>query len=233
MEAKQLEFAVGQGQTGAGLRTVLQDGTRRTIHLAITRNRVSMVSICLSGVGVRVRLHHAFLSAPADVISALTRYVRRPRRADWRIIAAFARTIQPDAAPSKPEPLRTKGAVYDLDIIRRRVTARFFSRGVRCRVGWGKRGTRRRRPRSRHIRYGSYVRSGKLVRINPILDDARVPEQFVEYIVFHEMLHAVVPSEQGSRWSHHTRTFRQFEDRFPDAKKMRRLCSELVPLLTA
>ena len=45
-----------------------------------------------------------------------------------------------------------------------------------------------------------------MIRIHPLLDRAFVPTWFLEYVVFHEMLHAMVPDrydEQGRRLVHH------------------------------
>jgi len=230
MGSQQLELVYDPVRSREDLHRALQERNRRTVLLALTRNRVSMVSIRFEWDCVSVRLHRAFLAAPNEVVSALARYLRSRRKDAWRIVSAFADRIVPDAPPGI-RPVEARGKVYNLDAVRRKVTAEFFGRRMPCRVGWGRRGGRRRRARSRHIRYGSYVPSENLVRINPLLDDARVPERFLEYIVFHEMLHAVVPSEHGVRRQHHTRVFRQFENRFPDVEAMRRLCSELVTVL--
>ena len=231
MEMTQLELPDPALRSPEELQGLLQQRSHLPVRLTMTRNRVSMVSVSFEPNEIRVRLHRAFLSAPDAVIGALAGYLRRRRTAAWRVVAEFAGTIQPDSPAQRKSRVRTRGTVYDLETIRRKVEHECFNHNVGCRVGWGRAGSRRRRARSRHIRYGSYVRAENLVRINPLLDDARVPAQFLEYIVFHEMLHAVVPSERGERWSHHTTTFRKLEDRFPNVQAMRRLCSELVTVL--
>jgi hypothetical protein len=38
----------------------------------------------------------------------------------------------------------------------------------------------------------------RLIRVHPILDRPWVPRYFVSYIVYHEMLHHVIPQSQGS-----------------------------------
>jgi hypothetical protein len=44
-----------------------------------------------------------------------------------------------------------------------------------------------------------------------------VPEFFVEYIVYHELLHALFPpvAAQGGRRDVHTAEFKRFEKKFP------------------
>jgi len=37
-----------------------------------------------------------------------------------------------------------------------------------------------------------------LIRIHPVLDRAWVPRYFVAYVVYHEMLHHMIPSARGN-----------------------------------
>jgi hypothetical protein len=54
------------------------------------------------------------------------------------------------------------------------------------------------------------------IRIHPSLDRPDVPLFFVEYIVFHEMLHQLFPSSRsGGRAVHHPRAFRDRERAYP------------------
>jgi predicted metal-dependent hydrolase len=50
----------------------------------------------------------------------------------------------------------------------------------------------------RKRRLGSYQRDRDIIRINPVLDSKRVPRYFLEFIVYHEMLHAAFAVESGS-----------------------------------
>ena len=55
----------------------LLDRPAGRVHLTITRNRVSMVSVKFDLVGrIRVRLNHSFLSAPNAVVAALGTYLQ-------------------------------------------------------------------------------------------------------------------------------------------------------------
>lgn len=204
-----------------------------SLALTLTQNRCSTVSIRCSGNHVRLRLDRAFLKAPDSVIAALRECVRRRSRSAWRIVKAYADTIRPAPASVSSIALSSNGSTHNLAEIGDRINRRYFNGKLKCRIGWSRFGaSRRRHPRSRSIRFGSYLRSQNVVRINPILDDARVPVEFMEYIVFHEMLHAVVPSHVGDgRWSHHHPQFRALERRFPGVSRMRLLSDELVKTL--
>jgi hypothetical protein len=228
-------FAVGQARTrGELIRTVSSDG-RVAVEVTLTRNRVSLATIHFAADGpAQVRLHEAFLAAPADVIDALARYLRRRRRADWLAVSRFARHIEPAGfAGKRPRALCAQGRVYDLDVLRREVNRLFFNGRLTCRITWGKpRAVRRGRKRSASIRYGSWDATHRIVRVHPLLDDARVPAEFVRYIVYHEMLHAVIPSQwNGHRRDDHPAAFRAQERRFPDLERMRRHSRELLKVL--
>jgi hypothetical protein len=205
----------------------------RPLRLTITRNRVSLISVRFeAGGGARVRVSRAFLAAPDETILALGRYLARRSREAWQVVGRYVSALAPEPASVRPVRLPTRGQVYDLEAIRDRINRLHFNGGLKCRVGWGRPGPPRRRARTRTIRYGSYCKAQNLVRINPLLDDARVPAEFVEYIVFHEMLHAAVPSEKGEgRWAHHHETYRTMEQRFPGYPRMRALAAELVKVL--
>lgn len=216
------------------LRNCLCRYATRPVHLTITRNRVSMVSVKFDPSGqARIRLCEAFLAAPDDVLSALGHYLRARSPSSWKMVCDFVSSRIPEAVPSaRSVAVQSKGAVYDLTAIRDRMNRLYFDGTVDCRIGWAKPGRRRRQARLRTIRYGTYNQALNLVRINPLLDDIRVPAQFLDYIVFHEMLHAAVPSRRGeSRWSHHRGAFRLLERRFPDHSRMLKLARELVMIL--
>src|SRR5690606_9202221 len=90
-----------------------------------------------------------------------------------------------------------------------------FEGAVDCGITWGRLPTRRRR---RSIRFGSYSPKEHLIRIHPYLDQAFVPAFFVRYIVFHEMLHAVMGIEElpSGRRAIHPPAFKRREEQYPD-----------------
>jgi hypothetical protein len=60
-----------------------------------------------------------------------------------------------------------------------------------------------------------YDHKAQEIRIHPALDKPDVPRFFVAFIVFHEMLHQLFPSERDAgRHVHHPRAFRAREKTF-------------------
>lgn len=220
-------------RTPEQLRNLLQRHAGGPAQLALTRNRVSMVSVRFDFLGrPRVRLSQAFLTAPETVVAALGHYLQTRSRVSWKQVCDFVASREPEPVPTRQVTVFSKGRVFDLTPIRERVNQQYFNGALDCRIGWAKPGRRRRYARTRTLRYGTYNKALNLIRINPALDDERVPAEFLEYIVFHEMLHAAVPSKRGgSRWNHHHLSYRQLERQYPDHAKMQKLATHLVTVL--
>lgn len=85
----------------------------------------------------------------------------------------------------------------------------------RAQVAWGRRS---RGANRRSIRFGCYDPSRNLIIMNRKLDSPEVPDYFVEYILFHEMLHEVlgIGSRPGGRREIHGRLFKLMETTYPD-----------------
>ncbi|HSF34364.1 MAG TPA: hypothetical protein VLK82_28390 [Candidatus Tectomicrobia bacterium] len=109
-------------------------------------------------------------------------------------------------------PLPNHGRYHDLDAILAELQARYFSDGAAVKIRWG-RWSARARPRS--IRFGVYLPQTQSIRIHPALDQAFVPRYFVEFIVYHELLHHVIPAVRlNGRYLIHSPMFRRREREF-------------------
>jgi predicted metal-dependent hydrolase len=109
---------------------------------------------------------------------------------------------------------------------------RHFDNKIEAAITWGPRTGRPRRRNS--IKMGSYSVEDRLIRIHRSLDRAFVPRYFVEWIVFHEMLHQVhdIKVKNGRR-EFHSKAFMADEarfDRFEEARAWER--KHLDALLT-
>ena len=104
----------------------------------------------------------------------------------------------------------SQGRWFNLRAIFDKVNARYFRNRIKnYRVVWGKK--RKERPR-RSVVFGSIQEEDRIIRIHPLLDRLFVPQWFVEYVLFHEMLHSVVPDiydPQGRRIVHHADLYKK------------------------
>ena len=118
--------------------------------------------------------------------------------------------------------LRHEGTHFDLRAIFDDLNERFFRGRLRgYKVTWGRR--RKHRPRENFI-FGTIQEEDRLIRINAALDQPFVPCWFLRYVLYHEMLHSVVPDEALSRNRRrvHTAEFNRREREFPYDRRARR-----------
>jgi hypothetical protein len=102
----------------------------------------------------------------------------------------------------------SRGQVYDLDKMFQRINKRYFDNALeKPTLTWSQRKTRRI--------LGHHDSVHDTITISKTLDSREVPEWFVEYIVYHEMLHIKHPARlvNGRRY-YHTSAFRHDEMRF-------------------
>jgi hypothetical protein len=97
-----------------------------------------------------------------------------------------------------------EGRYFDLRAIFDKMNARYFRNRLHgYAIVWGRR--RRERPKN-YIVFGSIQEEDRIIRIHPLLDRQFVPQWYLDYVVFHEMLHAFVPDRYdsaGRRIVHH------------------------------
>ena len=115
-----------------------------------------------------------------------------------------------------------EGTHFDLRAIFNDLNQRHFRGRVRgYKVVWGRR--RKHRPREQFV-FGTIQEEDRVIRINPALDQPFVPLWFLRYVLYHEMLHSVVPDETLSRNRRrvHTEEFNRRERKFPGYRRARR-----------
>lgn len=212
----------------------------RLRRLVLTRNRCTLATAVWARGDehvprehrrVDLRLQAVFASAPPTVLAAVAGFAlgRGPRRRHLELMREhFAAALHQGGAealglvsPRRRTRLQSRGEVYDLSGIRDDLNQR-FEQPVPVEITWGRASPGRRGSRrcQRSVELGSYVAEESLIRIHPVLDQLVVPPYVVEAVVFHEMLHAVIPPEQsGTRRRHHPRHFRERESSYPHLQR--------------
>jgi hypothetical protein len=116
----------------------------------------------------------------------------------------------------------TGGRYFDLRGMFDKLNARHFENRLRgYKVVWGRK--REEKPREYFV-FGTIREEDRVIRINPWLDQRFVPAWFLEYVLYHEMLHAVVPDRMANngRRCVHTDEFYRRERKFRFYKRARR-----------
>ncbi len=213
----------------------LQDElTRRSglrVQVFLTDNRRRMVSARRREKGaVEVRLQRIFLDSGPEVlddIAALIAGRKTGRTALRRFIDDHFRNAPDSPRPRRePEPERIESAHHDIGAYACSLNATYLGGRSAARVVWGRRSTRRSR---RSIRFACYDPGRNMIIMNRKLDSPDVPAYFVEYILFHEMLHEVlgIGSRADGRRDIHGSLFKLMESTYPDFDKARRYEKEL------
>jgi hypothetical protein len=186
------------------------------VRLAITDNRSTVISYRRRPGALALRVHHMFLQAPQEVVEALADYAGRGHKRAGPRLDAFIRAHKSRLRPPRaPGSIKSRGLFHALQPLFDQLNAAYFGNAIDARIGWG-RVTPRRNQRS--IRMGVYLHDERLIRIHPALDRPEVPDYFVAFVVFHEMLHQAVPAAHcgGGRRQHHGAEFRARERSYPD-----------------
>jgi len=107
----------------------------------------------------------------------------------------------------------TQGKVFDLQEIYRQVNDEYFDAKLNLSITWSGhpgRGAQYKR------RLGSFDPKARLIKIHRLLDNASIPGYFINFIVYHEMLHCAYPPKKGKkgrRLIHHA-VFKKHEKQF-------------------
>lgn len=216
VQTDQLELPLrDEGQ----LRAELETRTNFRLDLTVTDNSSSVITVKHDrkrGI-VCARVHRMFLSASPQVVAALANWMTSRRKSSHGLLDDFIDTNRHlmEPKPRRRARLRCDGRVFDLRKLYGEVNEAHFQNSVKAGITWGRMPSARRR---RSIRFGSFTPEENLIRIHPLLDQEFVPEYFVRYIVFHEMLHAhlgISESTTGRRRIH-TPEFNRIERAYPD-----------------
>ncbi len=193
----------------------------RSVMLVLTDNSTSMLSIRTKGTVSCVRLHRMFLCADEGTLKEIALFIKHGSGSTTRF-RAFLNKMSSAVRRKPPRyfPVRTRGKCYDLQAIFERLNEEYFDSRLTSVITWGT-GTSRKAVRKRTL--GSYCNNTNIIRINPVLDKKTVPDYYIEFVVYHEMLHSAIGiREKDGRRSVHTRAFRERERLFRNYDKAMR-----------
>lgn len=184
------------------LKDYFEKAAGKAISLTLTDNYTSMLSVKTKGNSVFVRLHRMFLHAENYIIREIAEFIKfRKRRTP--LISKFIRENKHylKNKSSRPPVIRTQGKYYNLKELFNSLNDEYFKGRITASISWGKKNPRWA-VRKRTL--GSYSSRTNTIRINPILDKKNVPQYFLNFIVYHEMLHSdmSVGKKNGRRLVH-------------------------------
>lgn len=174
-----------------------------------------------------VRLHSVFADAPAPIRADLASWIRVGRRARRACsdLGAWTELALEELPPLATRATRIEpaGRTYDLEPWRHELCETHFRGDFDLfrplpPVTWGRRGKSRARGR---LHLGSFSPRTGVVRLHSVLDQPKVPDWLVRYVLFHEILHAALPDERDAngRPRHHGPQFQRRERAYVDYER--------------
>ena len=197
------------------LTAVLDAGLSGACEVIITDNRSSMISVRKVRGVYRVRLHRMFLHATPEVLTEIPRYVKTGKLASAvrKYIDENAHRIRATKCGRRRVRICHAGRYYNVKEVFDSLNRTYFDSSIQCLITWGKKSTGKNR---RSIRFGSFKAADNIIRIHPALDSSRVPEYFIAFIVYHEMLHCRFRPSPGRV---HPPEFRKAEEGFREYER--------------
>ncbi len=200
------------------LKNYFQKRFNKPVILILTDNATSMISVREKHDAISVRLHRIFLKADERVLDEVAAFIKE-KGGTRPAIKAFIRNNKSCLKDSPPRTvtINPQGRFYNLTDIFNALNRDYFDDRVAASITWGKRSSRYA-VRKRTL--GSYQKKTNTIRINPILDRRKVPRYVIEFVVYHEMLHAVIDTvvENGRR-SIHSKEFNNREHEYRNYDK--------------
>lgn len=203
-QAQRLEHA---GRLGEALLRARPELDRCT--LVVNNNARRVLSWRVEGSHLELSVHHTVLPCSEDIVLVA---LHGDDGAWGRLRRRF--TEHAPARPTRSAAVDPRGQHHQLDVLAARVRAAWPTLPVEVPVGWGRMPARL--PRST-VRLGSCGGQPTVVRIHPVLDNPDVPPWFIEFVLYHELLHALLPPQRvGDRRIIHSAEFRALERAHPD-----------------
>lgn len=184
---------------------------------------------------VYVRLSDLIKDCPPEVMRSLA-FVLVARLLGKKVPAVHERvyrdyTLTPDVMRSSDIARRhrgrkmissAQGTVYDLEKMFSKLNRRYFDSSLeKPTLTWSQRKTR--------SILGHHDRVYETITISKSLDSAQVPDWFVEFILYHEMLHIKHAARMiNGRRYYHTASFRQDERRFARYEEAQRWLEQVA-----
>ncbi|MBI5642206.1 MAG: hypothetical protein HY954_01880 [Deltaproteobacteria bacterium] len=208
MEQLNLNFS----DRSACLKAFFEKAAGTAVSVTFTDNISRMLSVRKKAESYELRLNWIFLEADDAVVEEIAGFIRR-RKSPIPAIRRFLRERRAVIKSPRKVKRQAVGRYHDLSRLYLSINEEYFGGTVDALITWGRGGQRRVRKRT----LGSYNYLTGLIRINGILDKKEVPDYFVSFIVYHEMLHAHLGvKENGARISIHSKEFRTQEKLFKD-----------------
>src|SRR3989304_770737 len=200
------QFKLHFSNTRDSLKSYLEKMTGKPVSLVLTDNATSLISIRRKNNLVSIRMHWMFLNAGDEIIKEIACFIKT-KKGQTPHIRKFIRENQTCVKERNPKSRQiricTQGRFYNLREIFNALNSEYFEGNITALITWG-----------------SYSKHTNTILINSVLDRRNVPNCFIRYVVYHEMLHSIMEEKiENGRRSVHTPEFWKRERLFIEYEK--------------
>jgi hypothetical protein len=206
-----------------GLVEKIRSAVGSEAQITFTDNRYRFLSVQNKNGQMKIRLARFFVVAGKELHDHLLGYIAGQEKKLDQSVYRYAESVAVEKKRQVKLPVgKSAGKVYDLNQTLKNV-CRFHGMDVKnMAIRWGRMGRspllgkKLRRRKQGSIRLGSCDTERRIITIHPVLDNPVVPKEYLEFIVYHELLHLVIEVEysKSGRRKDHGKKFRQAEKQF-------------------
>jgi len=209
---------------------ILQKKTHLKVSVKYKDYDSTIIRIHKSYNELKLSVHKLFIKAPEGILQAICNFCFHKDKKAYKLIKSYADRYFSTLDSSykiKDKKFVSKGKFYDLKQIFDNLNLIYFDGKLNLKITWFNAPLYKK---FRHITFGSYNRNLKLVRINKLIDQQNFPFYFINYIVYHEMLHDVckLKNSVNGYKKIHTKEFKQLEKRFAYYKEAKNFEKKLM-----
>ncbi len=194
----------------------LSERCQLDVVIVLNENRTTMLNVLKQDAkGLTLSMHRIFLNASPEIREVLAAFLlRKSKRQQSQTLRQYIyHQLNKEDYSDRVNQTRlvSAGKVYHLESLFTEVNEVYFSGSLDIPVTWYGRATKKY---TRTL--GLYDSLLQVIKIHHCLDRSTVPKFFISFVMYHEMLHHVVPSQIDSRGHcrHHNKTFRDKEREF-------------------
>ncbi len=190
------------------------------IVFCLNRNKKTIIRvITVTKKTALISLHEMFIDASPEVLKSLVYYIFS-RGIHQKQAKQFLKSFIEEGFQSmdlsshvRQDKMVTLGQEYNLEEIYDGVNSSYFSGGLDLSITWF---GRKLAKRKQSITCGLFDHPHRLIKVHRQLDQPIIPKYYVEFIVYHEMLHFVIPPYRNDRGMMciHGHEFKEKEKRF-------------------
>ena len=204
-------------------------GTSNQNYAVVLYHQGSLYKIRHQGSQREIVAQESFITAPDSVLKALLALARDPSsRGPRTIVREYTFTKEYQRLRRHLEYLGippgsfSAGNIHHLEESFQRVNQAYFDGKLpQPHLAWSRRLT--------HRKFGHYQWDTDTVMVSSTLDQERVPEMVVDFVVYHELLHKKLGTKQGRQNRiAHTREFRAAEERFNEIDQARKFLNRIT-----